>query len=198
MPPANLKDPLKKPSVVHELLVLDELLPGAVVRRHHEPAHDGADLLELFGDALRLASKREDVDFVRVLAHVQRSLEQPEQLALLHVEPERDVLGALDEVHRGVEVGSRGVQSAGGVVAHRDVVLVLVGIRRRRERAVGRRLHRRRIHVRCVRQLGLLRRILGRVRGHRARLSLGCVHGFLDLADFLRQRLGADAFARVE
>lgn len=48
-------------------------------------AIDGGDSLDLLVDPLGLAPPREDVHLVRVLAHRQRRLQQPQQPPLVHV-----------------------------------------------------------------------------------------------------------------
>ena len=201
VPAANLEDSLEELRVVFEVFVLDELLPRAVVGRHHQTAHDGADLLQLLRDSLRLGPEREHVNLVRVLAHVERSLQQPEELALVHVQPERDVLGALDKVHRGVQVGGCGVQRRRrSVLVHglRGSVVQIVGRGGGGERATAGAvggLHRRGVHAGIARRL---LGVLGRVGRHGSRFGFGRVHRLLDLQDFLRELRAADAVARGE
>mmetsp|Transcript_43427 Transcript_43427/g.102962 ORF Transcript_43427/g.102962 Transcript_43427/m.102962 type:complete len:238 (+) Transcript_43427:803-1516(+) len=98
VPPADFKRVLEKLGVVAEGAVLDELLPLLVVLRHHEARQDGADVLDLRVHAGRLAPPRQDVDLVGVLADAEAGLKEAEQAALLHVEPQGDVLAALHHV----------------------------------------------------------------------------------------------------
>ena len=64
MPAPDLKHRLEKRGVGGEVLIHDQTLPSAVVCRHHEAAHYGANLLQLLRDAPCLAAVRQHVHLV--------------------------------------------------------------------------------------------------------------------------------------
>mmetsp|Transcript_4564 Transcript_4564/g.13952 ORF Transcript_4564/g.13952 Transcript_4564/m.13952 type:complete len:387 (+) Transcript_4564:649-1809(+) len=95
---AQFEERLKELLVVLKVLVLEQLLSGAVVTGHHQAREDGADVLQLGVDARRLAlAVRNDVHLVGVLTHAERSHQQPQMLALVVGKAHRNVASSLHE-----------------------------------------------------------------------------------------------------
>mmetsp|Transcript_9904 Transcript_9904/g.28481 ORF Transcript_9904/g.28481 Transcript_9904/m.28481 type:complete len:435 (-) Transcript_9904:430-1734(-) len=96
VPPPDLEQRLEHRLVVLVVVLRGQVLPLAVVERHHQRRQHRAYLVQLGVGALGLAHLAR-VDTVRVGADRDDGLKQAQHLALLERESHGDVLGALQE-----------------------------------------------------------------------------------------------------
>ncbi|GIX61001.1 exoribonuclease, putative [Babesia caballi] len=96
--PADLEDVPEELGVLRVVPVAHQPLPVVVIVRHRQTAQDGAHLLDLPHDLARFVPLVDDVDLVRVLADVQRAVQQAHQFAFTEGEPQGRELRDMQKV----------------------------------------------------------------------------------------------------
>jgi hypothetical protein len=108
VPPHPLEERAEKLGVPRELAARGEVAALGEVVRGHDPGQQRENLFVLALRALgRVGGEGRRVDVRRVLRHAHHPLEQPQQLALLHREPQRHVPRALDKPLAHLALGGR-------------------------------------------------------------------------------------------